>query len=72
MSERFILTRDLRARRMERGLTAAEVAHATGVAVWHVLARERGSALPPKLRARLAACLLAHRIATEGAGERKG
>ena len=56
---------DLRARRMERGLTAAQLAHAAGVPVWAVLAWERGKSVSQKVRARAAAYLLAHRIPAE-------
>ena len=60
-----------RARRMERGLTAAEVADAVGLPVWDILAWERGTPAPAWIRARLAAYLLAHGIPAGDVGEQE-
>ena len=48
----------LPARHMERGLTIGEVARATGVPAWWVLAYERGRWVPPWVRRHIAAFLL--------------
>lgn len=60
-----------RARRVGRGLSAAEVADAVGLPVWDILAWERGRPAPAWTRARLAAYLLAHGSPPGGVGEQE-
>lgn len=50
--------RNLVSLRMDRGLTISEMARATSIPVWWVLAYERGRWVPPRMRSRIAAFLL--------------